>query len=236
MGTAFATMAVQLLAAPSSLAADAVLDEVIVTAQRRAEDLHTVPISITVTDALTLQASGARDLSTIAAFAPNVSVDSIVTQAGSPATSSIYIRGMGQSDIPQTTDPGVGLFVDGVYVARAVGSLLDVADVERVEVLRGPQGTLFGRNTVGGAINVVTRGPREQFGLEARMTLGSYERRDFFGRIDAPLLGGFRSKVSFATFDQEGFVYRPNAGDRLAAGAAEQRTRNWCTSRARHSA
>ncbi len=194
---------------------ESALEEVIVTAQRRAQPLDEVPISISVVAGESLLATGARDVTAIAAFAPNVSFDSIVTQTGGSTATSIYIRGIGQSDMLQTTDPGVGLFVDGVYVARAVGSLLDVADVERVEVLRGPQGTLFGRNTVGGAINVTSRPPAERRALTLRATLGSDNRVDAFARVDVPLSGNVRSKLSFATFDQDGYVDRPNAGDWL---------------------
>lgn len=195
--------------------APAPLEEVIVTAQRRAENLFQVPVSVAVVTGETLAAAGARDLSAIAGFAPNVSFDSIVTQTGASTATSVYIRGIGQSDILQTTDPGVGLFVDGVYVARAVGSLLDVVDVERIEVLRGPQGTLYGRNTIGGAINVVTREPRDEFALSTHATLGSHDRFDAFVSVDAPLSDGLRSKLAVASFDQDGYVLRPNARDEL---------------------
>jgi iron complex outermembrane recepter protein len=203
------------LIVPAPSSAEAFLEEVIVTAQRRAQNLYEVPISATVASGESLQAVGARDISAVAGFAPNVSFDSVVTQSGASAATSVYIRGIGQSDFLQTTDPGVGLFVDGVYVARAVGSLLEVADVERIEVLRGPQGTLYGRNTVGGAINVISRAPGDKQALTVRATTGSGERLDSFVRIDAPFAEHVRSKLSFATFDQEGYAYRPNAGDRL---------------------
>ncbi len=191
-----------------------VLEEVIVTAQRRPEPLASVPIAMTVVTGQTLQDIAARDLSAIAGFAPNVSLDGIVTSGGTTA-SSIHIRGIGQSDILQTTDPGVGLFVDGVYMARAVGSLLDVADIERVEVLRGPQGTLYGRNTIGGAINVVTRPPADDLASTVRLTLGSDHRVDGYFRFDAPFSERLRTKLSVASFDQDGYVHRPTAGDAL---------------------
>jgi iron complex outermembrane receptor protein len=194
--------------------ADIALAEVLVTAQRQAEPLLRVPISISVVSSTSLIGTAARDLSAIAAFAPNVSLDSVVTNGGSTAT-SIYIRGIGQSDMLQTTDPGVGLFVDGVYVSRSVGSLVDVADVERIEVLRGPQGTLFGRNTVGGAINLVTRPPRNELAFAARVTTGSDDRLDAFARLDLPFSDSVRSKISLASFDQDGYVTRVVAGDRI---------------------
>jgi iron complex outermembrane receptor protein len=191
------------------------LEEIIVTAQRSAENLYRVPISVAVLNEASLRATGAQDLSALANAVPNVSFDGIVTQTGGSTATSIYIRGIGQSDVLQTTDPGVGLFVDGVYVARSVGSLLDVADIERVEVLRGPQGTLFGRNTVGGAINVITRAPADELALTARLTGGSDGRLDAFARVDAPLSTNLRSKLSFSMLDQDGYAFRPNAGDHL---------------------
>jgi iron complex outermembrane receptor protein len=197
-----------------ALSADVALEEVLVTAQRQPEPLSGVPISISVVGSRLLIETAARDLSAVAAFAPNVSLDSVVTSGGSTAT-SIYIRGIGQSDILQTTDPGVGLFVDGVYVARAVGSLVDVADVERIEVLRGPQGTLFGRNTIGGAINLVTKAPGNESAFGARVTAGSPDRLDAFARLDHPFSDNVRSKLSLASFDQDGYVTRVDAGDRI---------------------
>lgn len=208
---------IALLACTLTAAAQApadTLEEVIVTAQRSAGNLYRVPISVAVLSDASVQAMGARDLSVLASTVPNVSFDSIVTQSGASTATSIYIRGIGQSDFLQTTDPGVGLFVDGVYVARSVGSLLDVADIERIEVLRGPQGTLFGRNTVGGAINVITRAPKDELALTARATGGSDARLDSFARLDVPLSTNLRSKLSFSTSDQDGYAFRPNAGDR----------------------
>lgn len=190
-------------------------EEVVVTAQRRAQALDDVPISIKVVDAALLRATGARDISAVAEFAPNVSIDGIVTQSPSSTATSIYIRGIGQSDFLQTTDPGVGMFVDGVYIARAVGSLLDVVDVERVEILRGPQGTLFGRNTIGGAVSVTSRAPAAKRGLELRATLGSDQRFDGYARLDAPIGAHVRTKLTIASFDQDGYIERPGSGDAL---------------------
>ncbi len=190
------------------------LEEVVVTAQRRPQNLYEVPVSISVISGNTLREVGARDISALAGFAPNVSLDGIVTTGGTTST-SIYIRGIGQSDVLQTTDPGVALFVDGVYLARTVGSLLDVADIERIEVLRGPQGTLYGRNSIGGAINVITRMPGNELAISAAATVGSDQRFDSSVRIDVPLSENIQSKLSLASFDQDGYVHRPAVGDSL---------------------
>jgi iron complex outermembrane receptor protein len=192
-----------------------VLAEIVVTAQRRPERLYDVPISIAVVGREALAAVGASDISEAARFVPNVSFDNVVTQSGGALASSIYIRGIGQSDFLQTTDPGVGLFVDGVYVARAVGSVLDAAEVERIEVLRGPQGTLYGRNTIGGAINVMLQPPGDTRALLGRVTAGSDDRFDGYLRLDAPIGDSLRTRWSFASLRQDGYVARPSVGDWL---------------------
>jgi iron complex outermembrane receptor protein len=202
-------------AAPGADPGADVLAEIVVTAQRRPERLYDVPISIAVVGREALQAIGASDISEAAQFAPNVSFDNVVAQSGGTLASSIYVRGIGQSDFLQTTDPGVGLFVDGVYLARAVGSVLDAAEVERVEVLRGPQGTLFGRNTIGGAINVTLQPPGDALALLGRVTTGSDDRLDGYLRLDAPVGERVRTRWSFASFDQDGYVVRPAVGDAL---------------------
>jgi len=136
---------------------DAALEEVIVTAQKRAENIQDVPIAISAFSAEALQARGATNVADISAFTPNVQIDRSSPFAGSSTILSAYVRGIGQNDFAFNMEPGVGLYVDGVYYARTVGAAVDLLDVDHVEVLKGPQGTLFGRNTIGGAIHIVTR-------------------------------------------------------------------------------
>ena len=133
---------------PVAIAEDDTLDDftIVVTAQKREENIQDVPISMFATSGDELKAMGISDISAIADLTPNVIMDNAITGAGSSAVTSTYIRGIGQSDFLVTTDPGVGLYLDGVYISRSVGSLLDVVDIERVEILRGPQGTLYGKN------------------------------------------------------------------------------------------
>ncbi len=130
------------------------IENVVVTARRREESLQDVPVAISALTADQLQTQNVRTLEDMTAFAPNIKVN-----AGRATSSTInaYIRGVGQNDPLWGFEPGVGIYIDDVYVARPQGALLDVYDVERIEVLRGPQGTLYGKNTIAGAIKYVTR-------------------------------------------------------------------------------
>src|SRR5436189_3472926 len=132
----------------------ATLDTVTVTARKREETLQEVPVAVTAFTAEALDKLGVDDLSDLDTQVPNLT---IYAARGSNSTITAYIRGVGQSDPLWGVDPGVGLYLDDVYIARPQGGLLDVFDVERVEVLRGPQGTLYGKNTVGGAIKYISR-------------------------------------------------------------------------------
>lgn len=191
------------------------LEEVTVTARKREEGLQSAPISITAFTGEGLDYRGVTKIDQIADFTPNLTYQSNPGEGGSSASAAIYIRGIGQNDFVPTVEPGVGLYVDGVYVARSVGSILDLVDVERVEVLRGPQGTLFGRNTVGGAISVTTKKPDEIPGGKAELTLGSSSRVDFRGTVNMPLSETVFSRVSIGTFNRDGYVTRPFDGKDL---------------------
>src|SRR5262245_38375375 len=152
------------------------IEQVVVTARRREESLQDVPVAISALTADQLQQLNVRTLEDMTAFAPNIKVN-----AGRATTSAInaYIRGVGQNDPLWGFEPGVGIYMDDVYIARPQGALLDVYDVERIEVLRGPQGTLYGKNTIAGAIKYVTRDivtDNPTFNISA--TGGSYNQRD----------------------------------------------------------
>jgi iron complex outermembrane recepter protein len=152
------------------------IEQVTVTARRREESLQDVPVAITALTADQLQEQNVRTLEDITAYAPNIKVN-----AGRATTSTInaYIRGVGQNDPLWGFEPGVGIYLDDVYIARPQGALLDVYDVERIEVLRGPQGTLYGKNTIAGAIKYVTRDiATEDPDLNITATGGSYNQRD----------------------------------------------------------
>ena len=145
-----------LLASGSVLAAGDQLEEIIVTAQRRTQNIQQVPISISAYTAETLQTKGLGDVSALTRLAPNVNLDAGSPFSGDTSVLSASIRGIGQDDFAFNLDPGVGVYLDGVYLARTIGANQSLLDVDRIEILKGPQGTLFGRNTIGGAINIVT--------------------------------------------------------------------------------
>ena len=152
------------------------IEQIVVTARRREENLQNVPVAITALAAEQLQEQNVRTLEDMTAYVPNIKVN-----AGRATSSTInaYIRGVGQNDPLWGFEPGVGIYMDDVYIARPQGALLDVYDVERIEVLRGPQGTLYGKNTLAGAIKYVTRDiATEDPEFHVTATGGSYNQRD----------------------------------------------------------
>src|SRR5260221_4877010 len=128
------------------------LEEITVTAQRREERLQDIPISITAFGAAAIAKLGASNVEQLANFAPNVRFEFTAPVSGASDAAAIFIRGVGRADFALTTEAGVGTYVDGVYMSRSIGGVLDVLDIDRMEILRGPQGTLFGRNTIGGGV------------------------------------------------------------------------------------
>ena len=150
------------------------IEEIVVTGRRREENIYDAPVAITAFDQSAMAATGIERVDDIGKFTPNVNINRF--GVGNPAHAAVFIRGIGLQDHIITTDPGVGVYVDGVYLGRQMGSNLSLANIERVEVLRGPQGTLFGRNTLGGAINIITRKPGEDDGAMVELRGGSRQR------------------------------------------------------------
>ena len=190
-----------------------VLEEIVVTARRREENLQDVPLAVTALQGEELERRDIGDISALSDMAPNVTLKPTASLSGASNASAFFIRGIGQTDFAVTTDPGVGTYLDGVYIARSVGGVLDTLDVESVEVLRGPQGTLFGRNTIGGAVNIRSRRPGSEFAGDVVATLGSRDRRQFAGALDLPLSDALRTRLSFLSKDQDGYVRRLVAFD-----------------------
>ncbi len=194
-------------AAPASEAStDATtLGTVTVTARKREETLQEVPVAVTAFTSESLDKLNIKDLGDLDAQVPNLT---IYAARGSSSTATAYIRGVGQADPLWGVDPGVGIYLDDVYIARPQGALLDVFDVERIEVLRGPQGTLYGKNTIGGAIKYISRGlPQETSGF-AQVTVGNYNQLDAKAAIGGALGGadsGLRGRVSVASMNRDGF-------------------------------
>jgi len=190
------------------------LEEITVTARKREENLQETPIAISAFTADGLEKRQVDNVSEVATFTPNLIFDTGSAISGTKSSASIFIRGIGQTDFTLNTDAGVGLYLDGVYLSRSIGAVLDIVDVERVEVLRGPQGTLFGRNTIGGAISLTSKKPHEEFGGSASVTFGRYDRRDVKVGVNIPITDTLFSSFSIARFDREGYIDRPLLGDK----------------------
>ncbi len=184
------------------------LEEVTVTATRRSENIQDVPIAVTAITAAQLETKGINDVAKLSAIAPNVTLDAGTPFSGSDTVLSAFIRGIGQNDFAFNQDPGVGVYVDGVYLARSVGSNTTMLDVDRVEILKGPQGTLFGRNTIGGAISIVTRDPGDEFRFKGELTTGDFNRLDFRGSADLPITDKLLTSISFSTARRDGYQRR----------------------------
>ncbi len=179
------------------------LDTITVTARKREETIQDVPVAVTAFTADSLDKLNVEDLSDLDAQVPNLT---IYAARGSSSTITAYIRGVGQSDPLWGVDPGVGLYLDDVYIARPQGALLDVFDVGRVEVLRGPQGTLYGKNTIGGAIKYISKPLRKDFNGFGSVTVGNYGQRDFKAAIGGGLGSDYlRARLSVADLHRDGF-------------------------------
>ena len=189
-----------------AFAEDGKIEEVIVTATKKAENLQTVPIAITAVTGTQLDDRGVLDISEIAETTPNLQFEIGQPTSGLRGAPVIFMRGLGQDDFVIVGDPGVGVYVDGVYVGRTMGAVLENIDVERIEVLRGPQGTLFGKNTIGGAINMITKRPSDE--TERSLSLGIGEDGYNEVRYTASGLVGENSKarVSVLRRERDGYV------------------------------
>lgn len=198
-------IALTLLAMPiAATAAPAGVEEIVVTARKREERLQSVPVAVSAFTADMLERRGIATLADLNSSVPNLGWQS--PPSGGGGSSAFFIRGIGQFDFIATADQSVGLYVDGVYVARAVGALLSVVDLERIEILRGPQGTLFGRNTPAGAVQVFTQKPSfEDMEGWVEAGTGSHERIDVKASLNAPLAANAAIKLTAATLNQDGY-------------------------------
>ena len=188
------------------LAADAGNSEtdgtIIVTARRREERLIDVPIAVTSLSGDKLEQLGALDITDVAQSVPNVTLEA---SRGTNSTLSAFIRGVGQQDPVSGFEQGVGIYLDDVYLNRPQAAVLDIYDVERIEVLRGPQGTLYGRNTIGGAVKYVTRQLPQDFSFKARATYGTYDQMEGVVSASAPVSDLVRVGGSVARLTRDGF-------------------------------
>ncbi|MDR7155156.1 iron complex outermembrane receptor protein [Sphingobium xenophagum] len=192
-------------------AAPAVEEEaaIVVTARRREETLVSVPIAVSAFSGEALERGGAIDITDLANMTPNTTLEA---SRGTNSTLTAFIRGVGQQDPVSGFEQGVGIYLDDVYLNRPQGAILDIYDVERIEVLRGPQGTLYGRNTIGGAVKYVTKMLPQEFSLKLKGTYGSYDQADGIISVSAPLSDMIRVGGAFARLSRGGF------GDNLTTG------------------
>ncbi len=169
----------------TAAADDAGTDEIIVTARFRNETLQDVPQAISAFGEETLTKIAARDITDLAPSTPNISIQPVATFSNSAA---IFIRGLGAQGIESTEESPVGVSIDGVYVTRPVATMLDTFDLDRIEVLRGPQGTSFGKNSLAGGIAAYSKNPGRDWGVQAEVTVGNYGRMDARAAVDMPLI------------------------------------------------
>lgn len=218
--TCHAALAASLLAAAPALAqgqpsgaadaeANAPTQDIIVTAQFRGQRLQDTPIAITAVTGAALEARAQTSVTDIATFAPNVNIAPAI---GGNASINAYIRGIGQNDSNFALEPGVGIYIDDVYYGATFGALFDLTDLERVEVLRGPQGTLSGKNSIGGSIKLFSKKPDETGGGYIEGTYGRFNRIDIRGGMNLTLADGLYARISGVSKHREGFLTRLDFG------------------------
>lgn len=205
MATCFALPAVGQATSASgqSAAGQGGLEEIVVTAQRREEKLHDVPIAVSAFNAQALQERNITDINGLIGYAPNVK---IIQSPGYTTESDISIRGAITINPAPYWEPVVGMYVDGIYIPKAIGDVFDVADLDHIEILRGPQGTLYGRNTLEGAVNIVTKKPSGKFDGFVQLGFGNYGYQKAQGVVDLPAFGKLSLKFSGLIEGRDGFV------------------------------
>lgn len=193
------------------------VDVIVVTAQRREQNLQDVPVAVTALTGDAIQANRIQDVTDLSSIAPNLSVR---VGAGGSKLPQYTLRGIYTFGSAIGADKGVSLYVDGVYIQTAAGSILEFADIERIEVLRGPQGTLFGRNATGGAISITTREPTGEFGFRQEFTYGNYDHIRSKTRVDLPRFGPFAITASYLHSERDGDTRNLGAGTQFDYGPA----------------
>jgi len=193
------------------LAQTAQLEEVVVTAQKRAENLQDTPIAISAVTGDALERLNIDDIGAIAAANPSL----VYSEAGGEA--QLYIRGIGSNIFNIGADQSVATHIDGVYTGRANMGLTQFLDIDRVEILRGPQGTLYGRNATGGAINVISRAPTDEFEGYVSGLLGSFDRLDLRGAVSGPISENLSARLAVRRLKDDGYTedLDPQGGDKV---------------------
>ena len=213
VGALATAVPLQLAAQPQSGGGAGTLEEITVTARRVEESLQDTPLAVSVFTGDALTERQVFETTELDQLVPNLQFADNAPLAGNNSSSQVFIRGIGQTDPTSTVDPGVGLYIDNVYIGSAVGGTMALRDIASIQVLRGPQGTLFGRNTIGGAILVTTVEPGDEFGGTFRGGFGSDSLIDAFGAIDVPFSDTVKSRFSLGMRQQDGYVTRSDGID-----------------------
>src|SRR5687768_15931753 len=198
------------------------LESIVVTARRRAESLLDTPIAVTALSAAALERQQIASTTDLDKVAPNIQFHSYGTLTGNNSAAQVFIRGIGQTDATPAVDPGVGVYIDDVYMGRAVGAAMEFRDIANVQILRGPQGTLFGRNTIGGAVLLTTNEPGTDAGNSVRIGVGNDDLREAYGAFDLPLGGDWSARLALGMRQRDGYVTRVFDGKDL--GDEDMRT------------
>lgn len=185
---------------PSAQAQSAQLEEIVVTAQKRAENVQDAPVAIAVVTGEAIERFNLDDIGALAGATPSL----VYSEAGGEA--QLYIRGIGSNIFSIGVDQSVATHIDGVYIGRSNMGLTQFLDIERVEILRGPQGTLYGRNATGGAINILSRGPTDEFTGYGSLLLGSFDRVDFRGAVSGPIAEGLSGRLAVRRLKDDGYT------------------------------
>ncbi|WP_168190207.1 TonB-dependent receptor [Luteithermobacter gelatinilyticus] len=189
-----------------------VLEEIVVTAQRRAQGLQEVPIAVSAFSETEMEARQITETLDIMAYVPNMVASN---NTGLGTANTYFMRGLGNTESIATFDPPIGTYINDIYISRQNANNFSFFDVERVEVLRGPQGTLFGRNTTGGAVNIILKRPGEEMAGFAEAGYGRFDRVSFRGAVDLPVSDKVLTKFSAYYVDDDGFVDNVTTGETL---------------------
>ena len=205
-GVAWGVMSPMAMAQTAPQDEAATVEDIVVTARRTEESAQRTPLALTAFSGQTLERTGAQQVTDLQGAVPNLN---IVQGRGSSNSTNIYIRGVGQPDALQTFDPAVGVYVDDVYYSRIRGTQFDLLDLERIEILRGPQGTLYGKNTIGGAMKLVSRRPGQTFRARGSVSAGDYDLLDVQGAVSGPITDGLAFGLSALHSERGGYVTDP---------------------------
>ncbi len=196
----------------------AALEEIVVTAQKRTENLQETPIAITAFNDEMIKDLGLVNLRSVGELVPNVRV---LNLASTSVSAVATIRGLASAEPSLAQDPKVGFYLDGVYLAKNTGTIFDIVDLERIEVLRGPQGTLYGKNTTGGAINLISRKPSGELGFKQQVTVGDNDRLRIGTTLDLPEVADISAKIGYVQYEHDGFIENRNANGPKHIGSVD---------------